>query len=64
MDLGKIPEGITCAINSHTPAITIDKRNYVADGTEPEMQCALETLSFPNPPCSFCAVAARQLSGP
>lgn len=50
MDRNKIPESIICAINGHTPGTTVDKRNYVADGTVLEMQRVLDTLPFPDLP--------------
>jgi integrase len=50
MDRNKIPESIICAINGHTPGTTVDKRNYVADGTVLEMRRVLDTLPFPDLP--------------
>ena len=50
MDRNKVPESIICAINGHSVGSTVDKRNYVADGTVLEMQRVLDTLPFPNLP--------------
>jgi len=50
MERNKIPESIMCAINGHTPGDSVDKRNYIADGTVLEMQRVLDTLPFPDLP--------------
>ncbi len=50
MKRNKIPESIKCAINGHTPGDSVNKRNYVADGTVLEMQRVLDTLPLPDLP--------------
>lgn len=47
MDRNKVPESIICAINGHSTGVSIDRRNYVADGTVLECQRVLDTLPFP-----------------
>lgn len=50
MDRNKVPESIICAINGHSVGDSVDKRNYVADGTVLEMRRVLDTLPFPDLP--------------
>lgn len=47
MDRNKVPESIICAINGHSTGVSIDRRNYIADGTVLECQRVLDTLPFP-----------------
>lgn len=47
MDRTKVPESIICAINGHSTGVSIDRRNYIADGTVLECQRVLDALPFP-----------------
>lgn len=50
MDRHHVPDSLICAINGHSTGDTIDKRNYVADGTVLECQRVIDTLPFPDIP--------------